>query len=59
MGKTVTVVVNNQQTEILDRLLAEGVGANHAEVIAFGFRRFCEEHPELVATLAGDGEDAA
>ena len=59
MGKTVTVVVNNQQTEMLDRLVAEGLGATHGEVIALGFRRFCEEHPELVAARADAGEDAS
>jgi hypothetical protein len=59
LGKIVTVVVNNQQTELLDRLVADGLGATHAEVIAVGFRRFCEEHPELVAQRAGRGEEAS
>jgi len=58
MGKTVTVVVNNQQTEMLDRLVAEGVGATHAEVIAAGFRRFCAEHPALLERGADREEDA-
>jgi hypothetical protein len=58
LGKTVTVVVNNQQTEMLDRLVAAGLGATHAEVIAAGFRRFCEEHPELVADRTDTGEHA-
>ena len=59
MGKTVPVVINNQQTELLDRLVADGVGATHAEVIATGFRRFCEEHPELLAPGGRTGEGAA
>lgn len=48
MGKIVKVVVNQQQTQMLDRLVEEGLGATHAEVIAAGFRQFCEGHPELV-----------
>lgn len=56
MGKTVTVVVNQQQTQMLDRLVAEGLGTSHAEVIAAGFKRFCEAHPEL---LSGGSDDEA
>ena len=56
MGKTVTVVVNQQQTQMLDRLVAEGLGTTHAEVISAGFRRFCETHPELVHNGSDDEE---
>ena len=59
MGKTVTVVVNQQQTQMLDRLVAEGLGGTHAGVIVAGFRRFCEAHPELVRPGAAGGDDAA
>ncbi len=45
----VTVVVNQQQEQMLDRLVAEGGhGETHAEVIRSGFAAFCEEHPELL-----------
>jgi Arc/MetJ-type ribon-helix-helix transcriptional regulator len=59
MGKTVTVVVNQQQTQMLDGLVAQGLGRTHAEVILAGFRRFCEEHPELVRPRATRREDAS
>lgn len=59
MGKTVTVVVNQQQTQMLDRLVAEGLGTTHAEVLVVGFRRFCGAHPELVRPGAAGGDDAA
>ena len=49
MGKTVTVVINNQQAEMLDRLIATGgLGETYEEVIRTGFVRFCEKHPEFV-----------
>lgn len=59
MGKTVTVVVNNQQTQMLDRLVAEGFASTHAEVIAAGFRQFCETHAELLAGATADEEEGS
>lgn len=56
MGETITVVVNQQQTQMLDRLVAEGLGKTHAEVIAAGFKRFCETHPELLSGGSADQE---
>jgi hypothetical protein len=54
--RTVTVEVNQQQAQMLDRLIAEGgLGATHGEVIRSGFLRFCEEHSELVG--GADRED--
>jgi hypothetical protein len=47
-GSTVIVEINQQQAELLDRLVAEGVGATHAEVIRNGFLGFCREHPALL-----------
>jgi len=52
--RTVVVEVNQQQAQMLDRLIAEGgLGETPAQVLHSGFVRFCEEHPELVRP-AGD-----
>jgi Arc/MetJ-type ribon-helix-helix transcriptional regulator len=49
VGKTVTVVINQQQAQMLDRLIADGgYGDTYAEVIRAGFLRFCQEHPEVL-----------
>jgi hypothetical protein len=54
--RTVVVEVNQQQAQMLDRLIDEGgLGATHGEVIRTGFARFCAEHPELLRP-AGDAE---
>jgi hypothetical protein len=46
--RTVTIEVNQQQEQMLDRLVAEGaLGSTHGEVVRTGFARFCEAHPEL------------
>jgi hypothetical protein len=46
--RTVTIEVNQQQEQMLDRLVAEGsLGSSHAEVVRSGFVRFCDAHPEL------------
>jgi hypothetical protein len=48
--RTVTIEVNQQQQQMLDRLVAEGtLGETHGEVVRSGFVRFCEAHPELRA----------
>jgi len=53
--RTVTIEINQQQEQMLDRLVADGeLGDSHGEVVRAGFGRFCEAHPEL---LEG-GEDA-
>jgi hypothetical protein len=55
--RTVTVEVNQQQAQMLDRMIAEGgLGSTHGEVIRSGFLRFCEEHPELVEGAKRGGE---
>ena len=52
--RTVVVEVNQQQAQMLDRLIAEGgLGESYGEVIRSGFHRFCQEHPELL----GDRND--
>ena len=52
---TVTVVINQQQEQMLDRLVAEQQhGSTHAEVIRSGFVAFCREHPEF---LSGERRD--
>lgn len=45
----VTVEINQQQAQMLDRLIAEGgLGKTYGDVIRGGFLRFCEEHPEFL-----------
>jgi Arc/MetJ-type ribon-helix-helix transcriptional regulator len=47
---TVTVVINQQQEQMLDRLIAERrYGSTHVEVIRSGFAAFCREHPEFLS----------
>jgi Arc/MetJ-type ribon-helix-helix transcriptional regulator len=55
--RTVTIEVNQQQEQMLDRLVAEGkLGSTHGEVIRSGFVRFCEAHPELSEGGAARGD---
>lgn len=52
--KTVVVEVNQQQAQMLDRLIEEGGhGSTHGEVIHSGFAAFCAEHPELLGPDQG------
>jgi Arc/MetJ-type ribon-helix-helix transcriptional regulator len=51
-GRTVVVEINQQQAQMLDRLIAGGEhGDSYGEVIRSGFLRFCREHPELGADV--------
>jgi Arc/MetJ-type ribon-helix-helix transcriptional regulator len=53
--RTVTIEINQQQEEMLDRLITEGgFGSTHGEVIRSGFVRFCREHPEFVRGTRGE-----
>lgn len=55
--RTVTIEINQQQEQMLDRLVAEGaLGATHGEVIRSGFAAFCEGHPELFEDGGGADE---
>ena len=62
MSVTVTVELNQQQRQILDRLIADGgYGASHGDVVRTGFLEFCEKHPEIAgaaSTAAEPVEDA-
>jgi hypothetical protein len=52
----VTVELNSQQLELIERLVADGdLGADTATVIRHGFAEFCRQHPELVDGVGGDG----
>jgi metal-responsive CopG/Arc/MetJ family transcriptional regulator len=42
-GRRVVVEINQQQAELIDRLVAQGVGASRAEVIRKGFAGFCAD----------------
>jgi Arc/MetJ-type ribon-helix-helix transcriptional regulator len=42
-GRSVAVEINEQQAELLDRLVAAGVGASRSEVIRKGFAGFCDD----------------
>jgi len=47
--RTVVVEVNQQQAQMLDRLIAEGGhGDTYGQVVRRGFLQFCREHPELL-----------
>jgi hypothetical protein len=47
--RTVVVEVNQQQAQMLDRLIEEGgLGETYGEVVRSGFLRFCQEHFELM-----------
>ena len=51
MSKQTTVEINQQQAQMLERLITEGGhGQTYAEVILSGFRRFCKQHPEFLRT---------
>jgi Arc/MetJ-type ribon-helix-helix transcriptional regulator len=53
---TVTVEINQQQAQMLERLIAEGgLGESYADVIRSGFQRFCEEHPEILRREGKEG----
>lgn len=56
MGVKVVVEVNQQQRQLLDRLIEEGKhGSTPEEVLRSGFLEFCREHPEIVAGSATAG----
>lgn len=48
--RRVTLEINQQQAQMLDRLIAQGGhGSTYGEVIRSGFVAFCRDHPELGA----------
>jgi Arc/MetJ-type ribon-helix-helix transcriptional regulator len=47
-GRHVTVEINQQQAELIDRLVAEGVGASRAEVIRKGLAGFWADRAALL-----------
>jgi Arc/MetJ-type ribon-helix-helix transcriptional regulator len=52
---TVLVVINQQQAQMLDRLIAEGKhGSSYGEVIRSGFLEFCRQHLELADSTSQD-----
>jgi len=52
--RTVTIEINQQQEQMLDRLIAEGgLGSTHGEVLRSGFLAFCREHPEILDASRG------
>lgn len=58
MSDKVRVVINQQQAQMLDRLIAEGKhGSDYGEVIRSGFLHFCRDHPELGAQPPESGQD--
>lgn len=53
---SVNVVINQQQEQMLDRLVAEDRhGSTHGEVIRSGFVAFCAEHPEFLRDEGKEG----
>ena len=58
--RTVTVEINQQQAQMLDRLIAEGGhGERYEDVIRSGFLRFCEDHTEFLRRAAEEGQRRA
>ncbi len=56
---TVRVVINQQQAQMLDRLITEGKhGSSYGEVIRSGFLEFCRQHPEFGSSGQDRGEGA-
>ena len=56
--RSVTIEINQQQAEMLDRLVREGeLGDSHGEVVRAGFVRFCETHAELFEGGDGTGDE--
>jgi Arc/MetJ-type ribon-helix-helix transcriptional regulator len=56
--RAVTIEINQQQEELLDRLVAEGTfGETHSEIVRTGFVRFCQAHPELLEGGEGAGDE--
>jgi hypothetical protein len=55
MTRRVVLSINEQQAQVIDRLVAgKQLGADRAEVILAGFKRFCETHPEMLRADHGD-----
>jgi Arc/MetJ-type ribon-helix-helix transcriptional regulator len=52
--KTVTVEVNQQQEQLLDRMVDAGEAKDHSDAIKKGFLAFCEENPQFL----GNGKEA-
>ncbi len=49
-ARPVTLEINQQQAQMLDRLIADGAhGSTYGEVLRSGFVAFCRDHPELGA----------
>lgn len=58
--RTVTIEVNQQQEQMLDRLIAEGgLGSSYGEVVRSGFLRFCKAHPDLAGRPGAVGDEEA
>lgn len=56
--RTVTIEVNQQQEQMLDRLISEEkLGSTHGEVVRAGFLRFCEAHPEFLTSAKEEAQD--
>jgi hypothetical protein len=56
--RSVTIEINQQQEQMLDRLVAEGgLSETHGEVVRAGFVRFCEAHPELFESGEGTPDE--
>ena len=56
--RIVTIEINQQQEQMLDRLIEEGaLGSTHGEVVRNGFVRFCEKHQEFLQDVREDADD--
>ena len=44
LGRTVTVMLNQQQLELLDRTIAKGVAVDRVALIKLALREYAERH---------------
>ena len=51
MSRKITVEINQQQEELVQRLITEGFAATQADAIHKGFVQFCKEHPEILTVV--------
>ena len=59
MGVKVVVEVNQQQRQLLDRLIAEGThGSSYEQVVRSGFLEFCRTHPEIAGGSTAAGRES-
>lgn len=57
-ARAIRVTINQQQAQLLDRLIASGLGATYDEIIANGFRRYRTEPSQPLPSGKSEPESA-